>query len=102
MLRANSLKKAVRQVIEEAGKGTRQRKRLLKMLGAPLFRKQGNLKIHIGNVGHPKKKKKKKKKSSEIHDPGNIKIKLKITFKKKKSSIKLTMGNKRLTREFPF
>uniref|UniRef100_A0A8D0P411 Diacylglycerol kinase n=1 Tax=Sus scrofa TaxID=9823 RepID=A0A8D0P411_PIG len=32
MLRANSLKKAVRQVIEEAGKGTRSQKRLLKML----------------------------------------------------------------------
>uniref|UniRef100_A0A8D0NZ42 Diacylglycerol kinase n=1 Tax=Sus scrofa TaxID=9823 RepID=A0A8D0NZ42_PIG len=36
MLRANSLKKAVRQVIEEAGKGTRSQKRLLKMLAALL------------------------------------------------------------------
>uniref|UniRef100_A0A8D1PJ98 Diacylglycerol kinase n=1 Tax=Sus scrofa TaxID=9823 RepID=A0A8D1PJ98_PIG len=48
MLRANSLKKAVRQVIEEAGKGTRSQKRLLKTLAALLLRARGNLQFHLG------------------------------------------------------
>uniref|UniRef100_A0A8D1G5S9 Diacylglycerol kinase n=1 Tax=Sus scrofa TaxID=9823 RepID=A0A8D1G5S9_PIG len=47
MLRANSLKKAVRQVIEEAGKGTRSQKRLLKTLAALLLRARGNLQFHL-------------------------------------------------------
>uniref|UniRef100_A0A8D1TU75 Diacylglycerol kinase n=1 Tax=Sus scrofa TaxID=9823 RepID=A0A8D1TU75_PIG len=66
MLRANSLKKAVRQVIEEAGKGTRSQKRLLKTLAALLLRARGNLQFHLGQTGHSKKKKKKKKKEAGL------------------------------------